>query len=274
MNETVYAARADLSDPAGFLRDAWRDLASVPHISWRLFRGQLRIDYRQSRFPHLWLLLAAVATTFVVVHLRSRGVIDAESGPVPYGLHVLVGILLWQIFVDALNLPLRQLGARQRLISQSRVPHEALIAAGCFELALTAAARLLLLVVVLAVYGVDPTASLLLAPLGAAGLAMLGFGFGLLAAPWGLLYGDVGRGLLAATALWFFLTPVIYSAPDSVLMRLNPATPLLDNTRAWLTGGTSEYEGVLLAYALAVVLVAVAWAVLRLARPHVVARLG
>jgi len=274
MDETVNAARADLSDPARFLRDARRDLALVPRISWRLFRGQLRIDYRQSRFPHVWLLLAAVATTFIVVHLRSRGVIDAEEGPVPYGLHVLVGILLWQIFVEAVNLPLRQLTTRQRLISHSRVPHEALIVAGCFELALTAAARVVLLVVVLAVSGAAPTASLLLVPLGAAALVLLGLGFGLLAAPWGLLYGDVGRGLLFVMALWFFITPVIYSAPDSVLMRLNPVTPLLDATRSWLTGGTSEYGGLLAACALAVVLVGAAWAVLRLARPHVVARLG
>jgi lipopolysaccharide transport system permease protein len=274
MNETVYAARADLSDPARFLRDARRDLGSAPRIGWQLFRGQLRIDYRQSRFPHLWLLLAAVATTFVVVHLRSRGVIDAEGGPVPYSLHVLVGILLWQTFVEALNLPLRQLTARQRLISQSRVPHEALIVAGCFELALTAAVRLVLLVVVLAVYGAAPTTDLLLVPLGAAGLCTLGLGFGLLLAPWGLLYGDIGRGLLAATTLWFFLSPVIYSAPDSVVMRLNPVSPLLDSTRAWLTGGTSEYEGLLAAFALAIVLTAAAWAVLRLARPHVLARLG
>lgn len=274
MDEMVYAARADLSDPARFLRDARHDLSSVPRIAWRLFLGQLRIDFRRSRLTHLWLLLPAVAATFVVAHLESRGVIDAEEGPVPYSLYALVGILLWQIFVEAVNLPLRQLTARQRLISQSRVPHEALILAGCFELALTAGARLLLVVVVLAVSDAGPTASLLLVPLGATALGVLGLGFGLLAAPWGLLRGDVGRSLLFVTTLWFFLTPVIYTAPSSGLMRLNPVTPLLDSTRSWLTGGTTEYGGQLAACALAVVLASAAWAVLRLARPHVVARLG
>jgi hypothetical protein len=50
-------------------------------------------------------------------------------------------------------------------------------------------------------------------------------------------------------------------------------TPLLDTTRAWLTGGSMSAGFLPVAGGMAAILVA-AWVLQRVARPHVVARLG
>jgi lipopolysaccharide transport system permease protein len=94
-----------------------------------------------------------------------------------------------------------------------------------------------------------------------------------LATPLGLLYDDVARGIALVTGVWFFLTPVIYPAPESGILRFNPVTPLLTTTRAWLTNGSSS-PAFAAVTAGALVTLIVAWILQRLARPHVVARLG
>jgi lipopolysaccharide transport system permease protein len=77
-----------------------------------------------------------------------------------------------------------------------------------------------------------------------------------------------------ATGFWFFLTPVVYRAPDSGILRFNPVTPLLDTTRAWLTSSATSTDGFVLVCVTAMILLIFAWFLQRLARPHVVAPLG
>jgi lipopolysaccharide transport system permease protein len=193
---------------------------------------------------------------------------------ISYPVHVLAGMTLWQTFVDALNAPVQQLRAGQQFITRSRVPHEALILAGLLETLLNCGTRLVVLAAVLVAYRVPIGMGLLLAPLGIAALAVLGLAFGVLVAPIGLLYGDVSRAMAMATSFWFFLTPVIYRAPENGILRFNPVTPLLDTTRAWLTSSAVTTRGFVPVAGLAVALLVVAWFLQRLARPHVVAPLG
>jgi ABC-type polysaccharide/polyol phosphate export permease len=57
-------------------------------------------------------------------------------------------------------------------------------------------------------------------------------------------------------------------------LRYNPVTPLLETTRAWLTASGPASDGFGLVAATATALLLVGWALLRLARPHIVERLG
>jgi len=173
-----------------------------------------------------------------------------------------------------LNAPQQQLRAGRQLLTRSRVPQEALIVAGVLETLLNCAARLLVVAIVLLVYDVRIGSSVLFAPFGIAALTLLGLAFGVFLAPVGLLYEDVGRAVAMVTSLWFFLTPVIYRAPQEGILRLNPVTPLLETTRAWLTSSGRTADGFVLVSVAAAALLLVGWALLRLARPHVVERLG
>jgi len=273
MAETVFSARSELADPAGFIAGAGRDLRRALPVGWRLFRANLRSRHRRSLLGYLWLLLPAVAATLICVYLQSRRIFSVGPTELPYAVHVLSGLVLWQVFVDALNAPLQQLWAGRPVITRSRVPHEAVMLSGFYEVALNALVRLGVLAAVLAAFEVVPGASVLLLPLGMLTLALLGFAIGLLAAPLGLLYDDVRHGLALLAGFWFFLTPILYPAPAGGLLRLNPVTPLLETSRSWiLSPGTSA--GFFLVTGAAAVLLVGAWLCYRLARPHLVARLG
>lgn len=271
--ETVYSSAAMLTRPREFVRDAVGDLRHSPSVAWRLFRSNLQARHRRAWLGYLWLLLPTLATTFVWVYVASRRVVTIAPTVLPYAVHVLIGMVLWQVFVDALQSPLQQLSSGRDLVTRSRVPHEAVMLAGLFETMLNCAVRLLIAAAAVLLFRVPVASTVLLMPLGIVALALLGFALGVLVAPLGLLYDDVGRSLALVTTFWFFLTPVIYPAPETGLLALNPVTPLLDQTRAWLTEGRFSAAFVVVTIAAAFLLVA-AWLLQRVTRAHVVARLG
>lgn len=273
MTETVYSSDAELRHPARFFREAWEDLRRSPTVAWRLFRSSVQARHRRAWLGYLWLLLPTLGTTAVWVYVRSRGLIETGATALPYVVHALSGIILWQVFAEALASPLQQLTSSRQLITHSRVPHEALILAGVFETLLNCAVRLVVLGCAMVATGVAAGREIVLLPAGIMALALLGLTLGLFTTPLGLLYDDVGRALTMLAGFWFFLTPVVYPAHAGGLMRLNPVTPLVVTTRQWLTAPAplGGFAVVLGSTAAALV---VAWLFQRLARPHVAARLG
>lgn len=271
MSETVYSADAALRRPGRFLHDALEELLRSPAVGWRLFRSNVQARHRRTWLGYLWLVLPAIGTTLVWVYVQSRRIVTIAPTELPYPVYALAGMVLWQVFIDALNAPLQQLGAGRQVITRSRVPHEAFLVAGAIETLFNCAVRAALLVPVLFFFGVSVRVTAVLIPAGIVALALFGLALGMAIAPAGMLYEDVGRGLALVTGLWFFVTPVVY--PARGVMRWNPVTPLVETTRGWLTGAVPG-GGFALVVALTVPLLLAAWLLLRLARPHVVARLG
>lgn len=271
--ETVLDAGAQLRHTGRFMRAAADDLRHSPAVAWQLFRSNLQSRHRRAVLRYAWLLLPTLATTFVWVYLQSRAIVGVGPTAVPYAVYVLAGMTFWQLFVDALNAPQQQLASARQLITRSRLPHEALLLAGVYDVLLNTAVRLALLACALVVFRVHVAPTAWLLPFGLAALLALGLAFGIAAAPVGLLYDDVGRSLALITTFAFFLTPVVYRSPAGTLVRFNPVTPLLETARGWLTGAPAADHFAAVGAVSLLALVA-AWAFERLARPHVIARLG
>lgn len=272
MRPVIYSSEAQFSRPASFMREALADLRASPRIGARLFTAQLRGRARRSLLGYLWLLLPPAAVTFLCVYLQSLGILKTGPTELPYLLYVLSGILLWQVFVEALNSPVQQISAARQLISRSRVPHEAIFVGAVYDVLLSAAVRMSLLLAAFWLYGgaTIPGPGL---PLSILALILLGFSIGLLAAPWALLYDDAKYALTMLATFWFFLTPVAYRAVPDGFLSLNPVTPLLETARSAFTGGAWS-GGLLPVTAAAAAMLAGGWLLYRLARPYVVERLG
>jgi lipopolysaccharide transport system permease protein len=224
------------------------------------------------------MVVPALVSSLTWVYLEAAGVLRFSAPGVSYLAYVLTGTMLWQVFAEALQTPLRRLDAARQLLTKSRVPHETWVLAGLADVVLGLVARFVVVVVVLIAVGTPLTSAVLLVPLGIAGLLMLGLGLGMLLVPVGLLYEDVGRGLTVATTLLFFLTPVIYAVPDrgviGTVVNANPVTWLLQPTRAWLidapASGALPFAAVTAASFALLCATTIGY---RLAQPHLVARL-
>lgn len=273
MQETVYDAEPELRRPAHYFRASAIALRLALPIGWRLFRSNLRVRYRRSWLGYVWLLVPALGTAALAAFIQARRIVSFGDTGLPYPLFVLTGIVLWQAFAEAVQMPLQQIQSGRQLVTRSRVPHEAVILAGTFELLLNAGIRLLLILPLILLARLELPPSLLLVPTAVLALVVLGLGVGLLLAPIGLLYDDVGRGLGMLLGFGIFLTPVIYPIPAGSPLRFNPVAPVLDTARGWIagTGSVGPYWAVVASGAALLVL---AWLFYRVARPHVVARLG
>jgi lipopolysaccharide transport system permease protein len=215
------------------------------------------------------------AGTFTM--LRRQGVFETEDAGVPYAAFALVGTLVWQAFVDSLNGPLRMVSSSRDMLVKLNFPREALVVAGLLAALTNSAARLLVLLPLGFYYGWTLSARQLLFLPGLAATMLVGMAFGLLLVPLGMLYKDIEKGLGFVLTFWMFITPVVFpvdKATTAFAMRLNPVTPVLDTTRAWLLGLPGDPAGLLMVTGAACGALAIGWLLFRLALPHVVARLG
>jgi lipopolysaccharide transport system permease protein len=257
----------------------WRDLLSSRELAWRLFLRDTRARYRKSLLGYFWVFVPPLVAALPFIFLNAQGVIEIGQTPLPYGAYALIGTMIWQVFVDALNSPLQAVSGAGAMLTRINFPREALLLTGLMQVCFSFLVRLLLVVLVFAVYSMVPPTTVLLFPLGILAIVLTGFVTGLLLTPLGLLYGDVQKALAIFTPFLMLLTPVLYPLPKSglagTIVALNPLTPLVTTTRDWLTLGTTpHYVGFVAVTALMTALLAVGWIAYRVALPHLIARLG
>jgi lipopolysaccharide transport system permease protein len=274
----VYDARSQLRAPGQMLRAMRRDLVASRHLAWLLFTRDLRVRYRDTALGGLWVVLPIVAAALPFVFLQRQRILIVDTGGVAYLPFVLAGTLLWQLFSDALQAPLRSIAASQALLSRVSFPREALLLAAVGQVLFDFLLRFVAFALLLLAFDLGPSAGWLWVPLGAAALVVLGLTLGLLLTPVYIL-GDLQRGLSMALGLWFLLTPVVYPAPAHGVLaevtRWNPLTPLVVSTRAWLLGTrTAASLDVAAVLGASCVLLLLGWISYRVALPHLIARLG
>jgi lipopolysaccharide transport system permease protein len=192
---------------------------------------------------------------------------------------VFTGTLLWSILVDSFNAPLGQVNANKPLLAKINFPREALILTGIYQTLFNAAIKIGILVLVLPFVGVHPGWGGLLFPVGVLAMVLTGTALGLAITPLGVLYGDIGRGMGLITQFLMYLSPVVFPLATSgwtaTVMRHNPLTPLILNSRAWFTGQPPEMLGEwFLTLGFSALLLLVVWMVYRLAMPILIERMS
>jgi len=279
MPVTVYTPSSALDRPGKLIAEMFRDVIDGWELSWRLFVRDTAALYRQSILGYFWAILPPVATSATFVFLNSQNILRAGATPIPYAAYVLIGTLLWQGFVDALNSPLKAVTANRNLLMKISFPREALILSGLFDVLFNAGIRLLLLIPVFVIFKISLTTSILLFPLGFAALVLLGLSLGLFLTPLGMLYTDIGRALTIVTTFWLFLTPVVYPPSKSplaaFLSAINPVSPVIVTTRDWLISEPAMHlTGMFVVIGLSLVLLFASAIVYRVALPHLIERMG
>ena len=279
LREVIYTPQSQLRKPIEWLRGMFSDLMASREFAWRIFVRDTSAEYRQSLLGYTWAFLSPLITTMLWVFLNSYGILNVGDTGVPYPVYVMTGIVFWQGFVDTMKMPLGKVVDSKAMLTKVNFPREGLILAGLYQIMFRMVFRIVLLIAVFIWFRVSVPLTILLAPVGMIMMMLFGLMVGLMITPLGVLYKDVERTLAVLTSLWFFVTPVIYPAPTqwpaSLLVRINPVSPLLMTTRELMTVGTiSQPIGFVLVAASTMVLLFIAWALYRLAMPHLIERMS
>lgn len=264
MRTVVRTHEPPIAQPAEFIRVVWRDLRRSGPLALEMAKRDIRSQYRQSLLGFFVVLLFPLALTAIAIGFRATGILHVDSTTVPYPLFVLVGVILWTTFIEALNAPVYGLLSELRLLARTSAPPEAIVFSKLGTVFLNLLIKVILLVIAVVWYRTSIPVTAFLAPFGMLGLAILGTTVGLLVAPVNLLYRDISWLLGTATTVWFFFSPVYFPTPSSgtigAIMKLNPVAPLLSDTRSLLLTGvpSSSVTSVLVA-ASACFLLVVCW---------------
>mgnify|MGYP005861523543 CR=1 FL=1 len=280
----TYSPAPALRHPMQLLRDMARDISLSWELSVALARRDLSAMYRQSILGYVWAFLPVLATTGVFLFLRSGGAFTTGDQPIAYPVYLLVGSILWQVFADAVQGPLKVIGTSRAMLVKINFPRESLIIAAFLITGFNFLVRLIILIPALIYFAYQGQFTLhasafLLFPLGVFALVLLGYTIGVLLTPIGMLYKDISMGITIILGFWMFLSPVVVIVPEEGIVRSamlwNPTTPLIDSARAWLVGVPAEFMGYFwVVTAIATVFLLIGWLLYRVALPHVIARLG
>jgi lipopolysaccharide transport system permease protein len=275
----VYTPESQIRKPRQLIRSMWLDLKASKELAWRLFVRDISSQYRQSLFGILWAFIPPLITSAVFIFLQMRNIVNFGETDIPYPVYVIISTILWQLFTESLNAPLKSVIASKPLLVKIRFPREALIVSAFYSTLFNLAIKLILLGIIFIIFQVQPNWGWLFAFIPIFMLILLGICLGLLLTPLGMLYSDIGTSLPIVTQLFFFLTPVVYPPPESfpfsLIAYINPVSPFLIAARDLLTKGMLFNLVPLVVVSLLTILVLIiAWVVYRLAIPIIIERLS
>jgi len=275
----VYSPEPLLSRPGSMFRDMLGDLWGGRELAWRLFLRDVSAQYRQSYLGYVWAFLPPLISSFTFVFLNSQGLFSTGKTGLPYAAFAMIGTLLWQVFVDALNAPINALQSSKSMLAKINFPRESVLVAGIAMVLFNFLVRLVLLAGVLVFFHVHCDAGLLFFPIAVLALIVCGTACGLAVAPLGALYGDIGRVIPLFTSFWMLLTPVVYPARTSGLAgwlaTWNPVSPLIMAARHSLTGDTLfPLTPFFCVFSASLLVLLAGWISFRIAMPHLIARMG
>jgi len=217
-----------------------RELWSFRELIWILVTRDIKIRYKQTAIGVLWALLQPLLTmvVFTVIFGKLGGM---PSDDLPYPVFVMTALLPWQLFSKALTQGSASMvtmgGMMGKIYFPRLIAPLSSILAGLVDFAIA----LLILLALMAWYGVWPGWEVLLAPL----FVLLALASAMAVALWlsaiNAKYRDVQQAMPFLTQIWMFITPVIY--PTSMipegwkwLFVLNPMVSVIDGFRWSLLG--------------------------------------
>lgn len=279
LKETWITPESQVRHPVQLVKAMIQDLLASRELAWQLLVRDIKAQYRQSLLGVFWAFIPPIITTVALLVAKDVGAINVGETSIPYPAYVMFSMALWQTFIEALNGPVMAVGAAKPMLAKINFPREALILAKVGEVFFNFGIKFFLIVGLFLWFWIPVSWTVILAPVALIHLIGLGTAIGLWLSPLGALYQDINRAIPLITAPWLLLTPVIYPPPTtgwfSVLVNLNPVTPLLVTIRDLTTiGSISDGVGFWLASGLMVILLLSGWVFYRLAMPFVIERMS
>lgn len=196
---------------AGHVGSAWR----YRHFILSAIAGELKSRFARSRVGALWHVLNPLAQAAIFAFVLSK-VLAAKLGGVEneaaYAIYLMAGMAAWSLFAEITNRSLTifiEYAGPMKKIAFPRIALPLIVLGGAM---LNQALLLAAIAFVFMFFGHFPTAHWAILPLGVGVVAMLGFGIGLFLGVLNIFARDVGLVFGVFFQMWFWLTPIVYTA--------------------------------------------------------------
>jgi len=239
------------------LGDLWRYRELLFFLAWR----DIKVRYKQTLLGATWAVIQPLLTMiiFSVIFGQLAGL---PSEGIPYPVFTYTALLPWQLFAFALTQSSNSLVGSQNLVSKVYFPKLVIPIASVVPGLVDFFISFLVLMGLMAFYGIPLTARLLALPALLLLALMTAMAVGLWLSALNVEYRDVRIVVPFLTQFWMYATPIAYSGtiiPEKwrLLYALNPLTGVVEGFR-WALLGKSEGTGVMIWVSTAIVVLLLA----------------
>lgn len=218
-----------------------RRLISYRGLLWNLALAELKARHRQTALGMLWAIAQPLSMMVVTTVVFSMFVRISEDA-VPYAIVAYVGLWSWLLFANSLTASVASIVTNMNLVTKANFPREVIPLSKIVVTGFDFLIGLLFLAVLMAVYRVPLTLSVLVVPGLLLIQAAMIVGMMLIFSAMYVLHRDLGALLPLGLQVLMLISPVLYPlslVPDQfkTVYLLNPMAALIEAYRTALLYG-------------------------------------
>jgi lipopolysaccharide transport system permease protein len=214
------------------VRELWHYRDLLYFLTWR----EISIRYKQTVLGFMWAIIQPLLTMIVFTVFLGR-LAKVPSDGVPYPVFSYLGLLPWTYFANAVTRSGMSLVSNANLLSKVYFPRLLIPLSGTLSALVDFAVAFVILIVLMLIYSIPITASLLLVIPLTILTSVAATGVGLWLSALNVQYRDVQHAVPFLIQLWMFATPVVYPASEvpekwRLLFAVNPMAGVIEAYRA------------------------------------------
>jgi lipopolysaccharide transport system permease protein len=221
--------------------ELWRYRELLYFLIWR----DIKVRYKQSVLGVAWAILQPFLTMVIFTLFFGRWA-GIPTDELPQPLFYFAGLLPWQFFQSGVIKAGTSLVASSNLITKVYFPRLDIPIAPVMAALVDFFLAFLILIGMMVFYGISPKAAIWTLPLFLILALITAMGVGIWLASLNVSYRDIGYVIPFLLQVWFFLSPVVYSAnivPQAIrpYYGLNPMAGVVQGFR-WAIFGVGQPE--------------------------------
>lgn len=227
-------------------RDLWMYRELIFFMIWR----DLKVRYKQTVLGISWAVLKPF-TTMIVFSIFFGKLASMPSDGIPYPIFSYSGLLVWELFSNAISNASRSLTSNAHMITKIYFPRIILPLSSVLSGIVDFLIAFLILIGMMFYYHIIPTVNIWTLPAFVLLTLVTALGVGLWLAALNVLYRDVNYITPFLIQFWLFITPIVYPASMldakwQILYAINPMVGVVEAFRWALLGGSRAAPGITL----------------------------
>ena len=208
-----------------------------------LVMRDLQVLYKQALLGAGWAILQPVFAV-IIFSIIFGYIVRMPSEGVPYPLFAFAGVLPWTYFAEAVRRSGVGLVTDAELVRKIYFPRLIMPLANVVSPLVDFCIAFVVLLIVMAFYGIAPNVKMLVIPLLMIVAALLALSIGLWLAPINVRFRDIKHTLPFMIQIWMYASPIVYPlslVPEQwqMLYSLNPMVGVIEGFR-WAVFGQGE----------------------------------
>jgi lipopolysaccharide transport system permease protein len=259
--DSVALPRIVVESDKGFFRTAMKDLWQYKELLYFLIWRDVKVRYKQTVIGAAWAILQPLITMIIFTVIFGNFAKIPSDG-MPYPIFAYTALVPWSYFSQALSRGATNLVNDSSLITKVYFPRLMMPLAAVVSPTVDFLLALLILVGMMAWYGIIFTWWIFTVPIFMLLAFMTALSVSLWLSPLNIRYRDVGYTLPFLSQIWMYASPVVYPVslvPERwrLLYGLNPMAGVIEGFR-WALLGKARPDFAVMAVSWMVVLVLLA----------------